>query len=95
MSLQEAYISSPFGMISSFFYGTIQSALFTLLAVYAATMNFSIVQISLVTFHCYLSISNIGKRQIFMIEKSYYFCNISAVSLRFVPFLQGNVFMEI
>jgi MFS family permease len=50
MSLKEAFISSPFGMVSSFFYGTIQSALFTLLAVYAATMNFSIFQISLVTF---------------------------------------------
>jgi len=50
MSLQEAFISSPFGIVSSFFYGTIQSALFTLLAVYATTMNFSIFQISLVTF---------------------------------------------
>ncbi len=50
MSLQEAFISSPFGMVSSFFYGTIQSALFALLAVYATTMNFSIFQISLVTF---------------------------------------------
>ena len=50
MSLQEAFKSSPFGMVSSFFYGTIQSALFTLLAVYAASMNFSIFQISLVTF---------------------------------------------
>ena len=50
MSLQEVYISSPFGMVSSFFYGTIQSALFTLLAVYAAGMNFSIFQISIVTF---------------------------------------------
>ena len=50
MSLQEVYISSPFGMVSSFFYGTIQSALFALLAVYAAGMNFSIFQISLVTF---------------------------------------------
>ena len=50
MSIQEVFISSPFGMVSSFFYGTIQSALFTLLAVYAATMNFSIFQISLVTF---------------------------------------------
>ena len=55
MSLQEAFISSPFGMVSSFFYGTIQSALFTLLAVYATTMNFSIFQISLVTF--FLAIS--------------------------------------
>ena len=50
MSLQEVYASSPFGMVSSFFYGTIQSALFTLLAVYAAGMNFSIFQISVVTF---------------------------------------------
>ena len=50
MSLREAYISSPFGMVSSFFYGTIQSALFTLLAVYAAGMNFTIFQISVVTF---------------------------------------------
>ena len=50
MSLKEAYFSSPFGIVSSFFYGTIQSALFTLLAVYAAGMNFSIFQISVVTF---------------------------------------------
>jgi MFS family permease len=50
MSIQEVYISSPFGMVSSFLYGTIQSALFTLLAVYAAGMNFSIFHISLVTF---------------------------------------------
>ena len=48
--IQEVYISSPFGMVSSFLYGTIQSALFTLLAVYAAGMNFSIFHISLVTF---------------------------------------------
>ncbi|MDC3174632.1 MFS transporter [Candidatus Pelagibacter sp.] len=50
MSIQEVYISSPFGMISSFLYGITQSALFTLLAVYATGMNFSIFQISLVTF---------------------------------------------
>ena len=50
MSLKEAYKASPFGMVSSFFYGTIQSALFTLLAVYAASMNFSIFDISVVTF---------------------------------------------
>jgi MFS family permease len=37
-------------MVSAFLYGTIQSALFTLLAVYAAGMNFSIFHISLVTF---------------------------------------------
>ena len=50
MSLKEVYTASPFGMVSSFFYGTIQSALFTLLAVYAASMNFSIFDISIVTF---------------------------------------------
>ena len=50
MPLKELYESSPFGMVSAFFYGTIQSALFTLLAVYAASMNFTIFQISLVTF---------------------------------------------
>jgi MFS family permease len=50
MSLKEVYKASPFGMVSSFFYGTIQSALFTLLAVYAVSMNFTIFQISLVTF---------------------------------------------
>ena len=50
MSLRELYEASPFGMVSSLFYGTIQSALFTLLAVYAASMNFSIFEISFVTF---------------------------------------------
>ncbi len=50
MSLKELYEASPFGMVSSLFYGTIQSALFTLLAVYAASMNFSILEISIVTF---------------------------------------------
>ena len=50
MTLKDLYQASPFGMVSSFFYGTIQSALFTLLAVYAAAMNFSIFDISLVTF---------------------------------------------
>ncbi len=50
MSFSELYRSSPFGMVSSFFYGTIQSALFTLLAVYATSMNFTILEISIVTF---------------------------------------------
>ena len=40
MPLKELYETSPFGMVSALFYGTIQSALFTLLAVYAASMNF-------------------------------------------------------
>ena len=50
MSLNELYKVSPFGMVSSLFYGTIQSALFTLLAVYSASMNFTIFEISFVTF---------------------------------------------
>tara|TARA_B100001121_G_scaffold73460_1_gene65150 strand:+ start:108 stop:1397 length:1290 start_codon:yes stop_codon:yes gene_type:complete len=50
MTLKNLYESSPFGFVSSFFYGTIQSALFTLLAVYATSMNFTILEISIVTF---------------------------------------------
>jgi MFS family permease len=50
MTLKNLYEASPFGMISSLFYGTIQSALFTLLAVYATSMNFTILEISIVTF---------------------------------------------
>ena len=50
MSLKDLYNSSPLGMVSAVLYGVVQSALFTLLAVYAAAMNFSIFDISLVTF---------------------------------------------
>ena len=50
MSLKDLYKVSPFGMVSSLFYGTVQSALFTLLAVYATSMNFTILEISIVTF---------------------------------------------
>ena len=50
MSLKDLYNSSPLGMVSAVLYGIVQSALFTLLAVYAAAMNFSIFDISLVTF---------------------------------------------
>jgi len=50
MSLKELYESSPLGMVGSLFYGTAQSALFSLLAVYAASMNFTIFEISVVTF---------------------------------------------
>ena len=48
MTLKNLYEASPFGMISSLFYGTIQSALFTLLAVYATSMNFTILEIYIV-----------------------------------------------
>ena len=50
MSIKNLYESSPLGFVSSVFYGTIQSALFTLLAVYASSMNFTILEISIVTF---------------------------------------------
>ena len=50
MSLKDLYKASPLGMVGSLLYGTTQSALFSLLAVYAASMNFSIFEISLVTF---------------------------------------------
>ena len=50
MSIKELYKASPLGMVGSLLYGTSQSALFSLLAVYAASMNFSIFEISLVTF---------------------------------------------
>ena len=50
MSLKELYRTSPLGMVGSLFYGTVQSALFSLLAVYAASMNFTIFEISVVTF---------------------------------------------
>ena len=50
MSIKNLYEASPLGFVSSFFYGTIQSALFTLFAVYASSMNFTILEISIVTF---------------------------------------------
>ena len=50
LSLKDLYDASPLGAVSSFFYGTIQSALFTLIAVYATSMNFTILEISIVTF---------------------------------------------
>ena len=60
-------------MVSSLFYGTIQSALFTLLAVYATSMNFTILEISVVTFLLAVSGSLhnflLEKFQIFMIEE--------------------------
>ena len=50
MSLKELYKVSPLGMVGSLFYGTTQSALFSLIPVYAASMNFTILEISIVTF---------------------------------------------
>ena len=50
MTMNELYKVSPFGMVSSLLCGSTHSALFSLLAVYAASMNFSIFEISVVTF---------------------------------------------
>lgn len=50
MSLKELYKTSPLGIVSAVLYGTMQSALLSLLAVYAISMNFTIFEISLVTF---------------------------------------------
>ena len=50
MSLKEVYKTSPFGFVSSFLCGISHSAVFSLIAVYATSMNFSILEISIVTF---------------------------------------------
>ena len=50
MKLKELYEVSPLGMVSALLYGLIQSALFSLLAVYATSMNFTILEISIATF---------------------------------------------
>ena len=50
IKIKELYKSSPLGVVSAFCTGVIQSALFTLTAVYAATANFTIFEISLLLF---------------------------------------------
>ena len=50
LKLKELYKISPLGFVSAFCTGIIHSVLFTLTAVYAATMNFSIFEISLLLF---------------------------------------------
>ena len=50
IKIKELYKISPFGTVSMFFTGFIHSAIFTLGAVYAATMNFTIFEISLLLF---------------------------------------------
>ena len=50
LKLKELYKISPLGCVSSFCTGIIHSAIFTLAAVYAATVNFSIFEISLLLF---------------------------------------------
>ena len=50
IKIKELYKSSPLGVVSAFCTGVIHSALFTLTAVYAATVNFTIFEISLLLF---------------------------------------------
>jgi len=50
ISMKELYKISPLGTVSSFCTGVIHSALFSLMAVYAATLNFSILEISILLF---------------------------------------------
>ena len=49
MKIKELYEASPFGMVSALLCGICHSAMFALIAVYAASMNFSIFEISVVT----------------------------------------------
>ena len=50
LKLKELYKISPLGTISSFFTGTIYSALFSMFAVYAVKVNFSFFEISILLF---------------------------------------------
>ena len=50
ISIKELYKISPLGTVSSFCTGVIHSALFSLMAVYATTVNFSILEISILLF---------------------------------------------
>ena len=49
MTIKELYKASPMGMVSSLLCGICHSSMF-LIAVYAASMNFSIFEISFVSF---------------------------------------------
>ena len=50
IKIKELYKISPFGTVSMFCTGSIHSSLFTLAAVYAATINFTVFEISLLLF---------------------------------------------
>ena len=50
MSIKDLYNSSPLGTVGALLLGTVHSAVFLFFAVYAAEMNFSILEISIVTF---------------------------------------------
>jgi hypothetical protein len=50
LNIKELYKISPLGFVSSFCTGIIYSALFTLAAVYASIINFSVFEISLLLF---------------------------------------------
>ena len=55
MNLKQIYKTSPVGLISIILFGAAQSGAVGLLAVYAASMNFSIFDISLATFFFWVS----------------------------------------
>jgi len=50
IKIKDLYKISPFGTVSMFFTGFIHSCIFTLAAVYAATINFTVFEISLLLF---------------------------------------------
>ena len=50
MNIRDLYNASPLGAVCALLFGITQSAFFMLLAVYGASMNFSIFEISFVTF---------------------------------------------
>ena len=50
MNMRDLYNASPLGAVCALLFGATQSAFFMLLAVYGASMNFSIFEISFVTF---------------------------------------------
>jgi len=50
ISIKKLYDISPYGTVTSFLFGLAISALFTLLAVYCASNNFSLIEISFTTF---------------------------------------------
>ena len=73
------------------FYGTIQAALFTLLAVYATSMNFTILEISIVTFLLAISgaisqfpvgkISDIYDRRLVIVSFNFCCCIICSFAI--------------
>jgi len=93
IKIKELYKISPFGTLSMFCTGFIHSAIFTLGAVYAATMNFTIFEISLLLFLITVSgavfqwpigyFSDHGDRRVIIIGCAFagaIFCSLSITS---------------